>query len=468
MTRAILFIAFLMGPPHPASSQVALHDPNKTAGTALQARVDPRPVQLPIIDGVDIRFTRPSTSEELLHTNVYRIVQDEQGFMWFATAYGLYRYDGYNFKVFAPDPQSPKSLSNVEINTVFKDRDGAIWVGCAQFLNRLDPATESFTRYPVPAVTEISQDSAGRLWLATPAEGLFGLDPATGKIRRYSSDPHDPSSLSSNNVTYAGEDHEGRFWIATSASLEEFDRGTGRVKRHIRVPEARSGFIFHRDHFGILWICHGSPSALTAFDPRANTLTPYALPEGKPPNHGVTRITAILEDRNGGLWLATHGAGLLKYDRDHRRFIRYGNDPNDPESLPQNNLDALFEDREGGIWVGLGRMGVVRFGTKPLPFRRVPHAPGSRVEPFVGAIYEDGQGVLWVGTPESLNRVERTTGRFISYRNGGATTNTDVVALREDHSGNLWVGTYGHGSFASIGAPGSSRRTGTIRRTHTV
>ena len=93
------------------------------AGTVRQATVNPRPIQLPIIDGTDIRFTRPSMSEELLNTNVYRIVQDDQGFMWFATAYGLYRYDGYSFKVFAPDPQSPNSLSNVEINTVFKDRD---------------------------------------------------------------------------------------------------------------------------------------------------------------------------------------------------------------------------------------------------------------------------------------------------------------------------------------------------------
>ncbi len=283
------------------------------------------------------------------------------------------------------------------------------------------------------------------MWLATPTQGLFGLDPATGKIRQYSSHPHDSSSLSNNNVTDAGEDKEGRFWIATVACLEEFDRVSGKVKRHIPLPEAQSGFIFHEDRFGILWICHRSPSVLTAFDTKTNTFTHYGFPEQKPPSKGVTRITAILEDRSGGLWMATHGAGLLRYDRDHRRFIRYWNDPNDPDSVPQNNLDALFEDREGGIWVGLGRMGVVRFAAKALLFRRVQHAPGSRLEPFVGAIYEDRQRALWVGTPESLNRIERATGRFTSYRNGGPTTGTDIVALRGDRSDSIWVGTYGHG-----------------------
>jgi ligand-binding sensor domain-containing protein/two-component sensor histidine kinase len=419
------------------------------ASTALQpvppAKVGPQPIRLPILDGTDIRFTRPSTARELLQTNVYHILQDNQGFMWFATRSGLYRYDGYNFKVFAPDPGDPNSLSDVEINTVFKDRGGAIWVGCAQFLNKLDSATETFMHYPIPSVDQMSQDSAGILWLATPTAGLYSLDPATGQIRHYSSDPHDPSSLSSNHVTYTGEDKEGRFWIANTACLEEFDRGTGTVKRHTPLPEAPFGFGFYEDRFKILWIFHVSPFVLTTFDRETNTLTHYGFPEWKPDGNGVTRVTAILEDRSGDLWMATHGAGLLKYDRGHQRFIRYGNDPADADSLPQNDLDALFEDRDGGIWVGLGRMGVVRFATKPLPFKRLPHAPGSRVNPFVGAIYEDRQRVLWVGTPEALDRIERTTGRRTSYRNGGPTTDTDAIALCEDHSGNLWVGTFGHG-----------------------
>jgi DNA primase len=56
---------------------------------------------------------------------------------------------------------------------------------------------------------------------------------------------------------------------------------------------------------------HSSPFGLTAFDPKTNTLTHYAFPQWKPPSTGVTRVTAILEDRLGGLWMATHGAGCL-------------------------------------------------------------------------------------------------------------------------------------------------------------
>jgi ligand-binding sensor domain-containing protein len=118
MKRAILFIVLLVQPGRAASSQVAPHNLNKPvdrghitalAGTVPQASVDPLPIRLPIVDGRDIRFARISTAEGLSQTKVGQIVQDNQGFMWFGTQYGLNRYDGYNFKLFVHDPKNPNS-----------------------------------------------------------------------------------------------------------------------------------------------------------------------------------------------------------------------------------------------------------------------------------------------------------------------------------------------------------------------
>jgi ligand-binding sensor domain-containing protein len=248
------------------------------------------------------------------------MVQDDQGFMWFGTQYGLNRFDGYSFKVFRPDPDNSNSLSGVFISALFKDRDGVLWVGCEQFLNRFERTAETFTRYPIPFVINISQDSAGVLWLAT-STGLYGLNTATRKIRHYLHDSNDPSSLSSNDVQFSGEDREGRFWVANSEGLDQFDRAIGKVTLHIPLHKSSSAFY---------------------------------------------------EDRDGALWLATHGAGLLKFDREHRRFIRYRNDPFDPESLPQNNVESLFADREGSIWAGLSRLGLARFGRRTSTVSEIP------------------------------------------------------------------------------------------------
>jgi hypothetical protein len=73
-------------------------------GTARQAHVDSRTITLPVVDGKGIRFTRLSTDEGLSQTRVIQIVQDDQGFMWFGSQYGINRYDGYKFKVFKHEP----------------------------------------------------------------------------------------------------------------------------------------------------------------------------------------------------------------------------------------------------------------------------------------------------------------------------------------------------------------------------
>jgi PAS domain S-box-containing protein len=411
-----------------------------------QVPLDSGTITLPVIEGTDIRFESLSSTNRLSQTKISRIVQDDQGFMWFATLYGLYRFDGYDFRVFVHDPENPNSLSGMDVEALFKDRKGALWIACDQFLNKFDLVTGKFTRYPIPFVTHISQDTHGTLWLATPTEGLYGLDPATGQIGHYLRDPNNASTLSSNHVVYSGEDNEGRFWVATTGWLDELDRSTGKVNRHIPVPDAPFGFGFYEDRFGVFWIFHVAPHPLSVLDRNTNTLTHYVFPKEGPTGTTVTRVTAMLEDRNGTLWVTTHGLGLLKFDREHGRFIRYRNDPSDPDSIPQNNADELFADQEGSIWVGLGSMGPVRFSISPLPFIRYVYSPAglNTRNPFVGAIYEDRQGIMWVGTPKALNRIDRA-GSITAYQNGAPETDTDVIAICEDISGFLWVGTYGHG-----------------------
>jgi ligand-binding sensor domain-containing protein len=136
----------------------------------LRAQEDPHSINLPVVDGHDLRFQRVSLTQGLSQTSVSSITQDNQGFMWFGTQYGLNRYDGYKFKVFAREPGRSNSLSGVFIRSLFKDREGTLWVGCDQFLDKLDPVTETFTHYSVKApgetgpgatVVHMSQDRTG-------------------------------------------------------------------------------------------------------------------------------------------------------------------------------------------------------------------------------------------------------------------------------------------------------------------
>src|SRR5690348_1225111 len=136
-------------------------------GAGLQVSVNPQPIRLPIVDATDNRFLRLSTAEGVSQLKVDHIVQDDAGFMWFGTHFGLYRYDGYAFRAFVRDPGNPNSLDGVDVRALFKDRDGVLWVGCDQSLNKFDQTTETFKRYPIPLATHIAQDTGWVLWVTT-------------------------------------------------------------------------------------------------------------------------------------------------------------------------------------------------------------------------------------------------------------------------------------------------------------
>lgn len=413
----------------------------------LDSPVDTETIRLPVVEGKDIRFARISSSEGLSQVRVSDIVQDDQGFIWFGTWNGLNRYDGYNFKVFKHDPERLESLSGVYIYSLFKDRAGTIWVGTDQFLDRFDPLTEKFRHYhfDVPdasglttTVNQISQDSSGMLWLST-RKGLFRLDPVTGKTKHFYHDPGDPSSLGDNAIKSTGEDRAGRFWVGTSQTLDEFDRNTGKVKRHVLTGESGLGLWFHEDRFGVFWIVYGPDGSIATFDPKTNKLTRYGFDSRGPESNLTNPAYALLEDHEGTMWFGTAVRGLLKFDREHRRFISYHNLPGDSDSLADNRVIALFEDREKNIWVGMHDVEPHFFATRPPPFTKFTNPSGSRnpISPgLVGALYEDRQGVLWVGVNRSLVRIDRKTGLSSSFQ---PVAGSEVLSMIEDGPDVLWI-----------------------------
>ena len=117
-----------------AAAYILLASPAVGGGLEL-ARVDAEVVTIPVVEGGSTRFTRISTAEGLSQTRVSQIVQDDRGFIWFGTQYGLDRYDGYDFKVYVHEAGRANSLAGAFIYSLFKDRSGMLWIGC----NRTGP-----------------------------------------------------------------------------------------------------------------------------------------------------------------------------------------------------------------------------------------------------------------------------------------------------------------------------------------
>ncbi len=398
-----------------------------------------------LVDGRDLQFRR--LGAEGLRTLVAQIVQDDRGFLWFGTARGLYRYDGHELRVFRHDARQSGSLSGVVVYSLLRDRTNTLWVGSDGFLDRLDSQSETFTPQPVTAqggrlgpinVSCMTQDSSGMLWLCTRS-GLYRVDPRTQSATVLRHRPGHPSSLSGDAIQFVGEDRRGALWVGTAAGLDVLDRSSQETTSHLPLPEASRAMALHEDRFGVFWIIHGADGRLAVFDKSANALTtwqPTPVAAGGDP----VMFSSLLEDRAGTMWFGTLNHGILKFDRDRDRFVRYTTDPSNPHSLSDRRVNVLYQDQEGLVWAGLHQSEPNYFLPQPPFFRSLQAAAGQPT--LVSAILQDSAGLVWLGLDRGVRMLDRKTG-----------LNRDVPALRGDETtsavegapGVLWFGTAGRG-----------------------
>ena len=96
----------------------------------------------------NLRFENLSGQRGLPKIGVVKILQDQEGFMWFATYEGLYRFDGHTATVFQHDPNDPAhTLPSNIITTMHEDRKGRLWAGTSIGLVQVDKRTGKATMH---------------------------------------------------------------------------------------------------------------------------------------------------------------------------------------------------------------------------------------------------------------------------------------------------------------------------------
>src|ERR1700733_5285450 len=75
--------------------------------------------------------------EGLTNNYINSILQDKNGFIWFGTGEGVFRYNGFTFKSFRNFPGDSTTLVNNVINALYTEDDN-LWVGTGSGLSRIN------------------------------------------------------------------------------------------------------------------------------------------------------------------------------------------------------------------------------------------------------------------------------------------------------------------------------------------
>jgi|GEM_PF-515513 len=412
-------------------------------------------------------FEHLSVADGLPHTSVYNILQDSQGFMWFATEDGLAKYDGYKFTVYKHDATNPNSLSSSAVYALYQDSHHNLWLTTPSAgINKFDPATETITHYrhaeadphslssdAFVTSANIYEEPQGGLWFGT-LDGLNRLDPTSGQFTSYHHDEADPTTLNSDKIYAICPDPSGQWlWIGTAEGLNKFDPRTGKVVRYQVTPNSSSTVvkIYISAQDKVMWL--GTYQGLSRFDMQTETFRTYRYQADEPTSlsHNLARV--VYPAANGKLWVGTHGGGLNLFDPTTEHFSRYQADNNNPMALSDNIIFSMYQAKDGTLWLGTALGGVNKIDPQRKKFRLYQpqsNNPNSLSYLDVFGLYVDRAGMVWIGTAGGgLNQFDPQTEQFTRYQRDdkqpGSLSHNFVHSILEDSQGALWVGTWGGG-----------------------
>jgi len=443
---------------------------------------------------LDYKFRRITLMDGLSQVSVRQMIQDREGFIWFATENGLNRYDGYEIQVFRHEPNNPSTMDSSFIYDLVEGPEGYLWVLTKNGVNRFDPHNGQVVR-PTSGKGEYTAsrdklflDSQGLIWSFGVGSGVERVNPAAMKLDRLTFGEATAENEYGSKVSVILEDRAGRLWFAGDAGLRQYDRLAGRFIDPGPIETGSPVVSLFEDDRERLWVgclegelyCldmnrrHASRFLAPEFpnkDQVRQTVVLAQIETGEllialhrynglwrfDPEKGYRRfapsqavdlenryIWKIIKDRRDSYWIATYGEGLFHWRPGDNALhhLRYDRDRGD--SLGGNHIISMLEERSGALFFADGQ-GVSVFDERRSGFRLYNGARLQTEDPRqlnVRAMHEDRRGDLWIGTINGLFRLEKDGGRprLYDYKQDAPDR---FGAICESSDGRLWVGDWG-------------------------
>jgi ligand-binding sensor domain-containing protein/signal transduction histidine kinase len=412
----------------------------------------------------EVPFTFRSWQREqgLPENYVRAMAQTRDGYLWVGSDDGVSRFDGVSF--FSLGLQ--EGFQSEPVKVLLGDSRGALWIGSVSGgLNRWQGGKLSkFTTrdgLPSDSITALAEDGAGRIWVGTQAGLAVFQD---GRLTSLSG----AGIISGRPITTLFSDRKGTMWVG-AAGIGVFSyHGSEFVQ--LRDP-ALDGLLQDPhcllvDQAGRIWIGAGDAFVLCRDGDQWRRF-------GMPRHLATHHISAMVEGPDGTVWAGSVGEGLFQFKAGKLLAI------NASSGLSDNLVEALLMDREGKLWVGthggLNRIcprnlsalshneglgyGAVQglaevrpgllwaaepnegvYGSDGQRFRRLMLSGLSSQEPRVSAFLLTRDGSCWVAGAGGLLRFKNPQTAEVD---GGvpALTNLSISALGQDLKGGLWAGT---------------------------
>ena len=429
-----------------------------------------------ILQKKQVKFDHISPEAGLTENSIPAIIQDSQGFMWFGTPNGLYKYDGYNFTVFRNNYINPFCLSENSITYLFEDSEELLWIGTEEDLNILDRKTGKFYNFLNSyhkqensssdlKVNSITEDDNGVFWVGTniglykviknkdaPFSLSFSL--FSFKNKQYNTQIRTLLKRYNNEILVGTNNGIRRFSPELNAPNLTFnDSITDNAPSITDIPTFNNLMIqtLYEDAKKTTWVGTQNGLYTIIYNEFSNT---EIIKKINLRNYSKD-IKSITSDENGKIWIGTTNDGLISLDTKNNKVEHFKTSTRPKKTdLKSNSILKLYKDNTGVLWIGTSRGGLNNldlFKKNFVHFNNDPDNLASLRGNIVNSFYEEINQEVWIGTfNNGLNKLTFKNGEIVFKNfplNKDENTISKVFSICKDNFGYLWVATSNQGLY---------------------
>lgn len=300
--------------------------------------------------------------------HVLSIYKDRNGALWLSTLNGVSLFDSHlqKFNHYSVKGTGQKFSSSGEVFGLLSDKKGNLWVGTSNGVNVINHALNSSKTLLNMSgrVCAFEEDSSGGIWIGG-AKGLFVYEAKEAKLNHITKDVNGRQFLDGASVHALLIDRDENLWIGSTWGLHSYSLRTKKVISYYndRKNEASLSdnqiYSLHEDDVGNIWV--GTLNGLNKLNRKSGLIKRY-FPEEKLDQKQLFWVFSIANKKNHGFWLGT-ADGLYSFDSKSEAFKRFGGE----HGLYNENVFGVIVGQQGDVWVSTNN-GLARFDSKTERF----------------------------------------------------------------------------------------------------
>lgn len=381
-------------------------------------------------------FANYSINDGLGASKINAMLQDKQGFIWFATTMGLSKFDSHQFINYTVN----QGLSNNKVTSIIELKNGAILCGHDDgTLTQIENGKFKTILLDTlnSRIFSISFSKKGLLWFTTERNGAYLVESNNlfKHIEKKEFEHYNEKNKLARTVYQIVTDHSNNEFFVTDLGIKIRNQQSNDFQyfypKGVDIPQFTS-FIEDNDYnywFGTL------NQGVFKFNPKTFAIQKFNTENSNLKNNF---ISTIYKTPKGEIVIGTWGGGFCLVKNNELIIADESN------GLCENKVNCILQDDEGNIWIGSNQNGVSCYRGKEFKGYLLSRDDKNNQ---VGAVFESADGTTWIGSNNGIYTISKgkSTLDEASISLSLFDEPVEITSITEDSRGLIWVSTLGRG-----------------------